>query len=154
MTHSKFNAVLLLLAVAALPAARPTLARDETEAPAAPAAGERLFLVLLAAGTSRVPLPREEVARMQAAHLGNLTRLAKEGKSPLAGPLGADSKRTRGIVIVRASSVEAVVGEFAADPFVANDYLAVRALPWTKTKGRFAPVPEKGKQGTTRINDV
>ncbi len=119
---------------------------DEPPAPETAEAG--LFFVFLDVGGSKTPLPREEAARMQAAHLGNLTRLADEGKSPLAGPLGRESKRTRGIVIVRADDAAALAAEFEDDPFVANDYLAIRSYPWRKTVGRFAPVPEKMELGT------
>lgn len=80
---------------------------------------------------------QEELQKMQADHLGNLGRLAREDKSRLAGPLGRESKKTRGIVILSLGNDADVEREFATDPFMKADFLRVRAYPWKMTTGKL-----------------
>lgn len=77
----------------------------------------------------------EQLRTLQAEHLGNLARLAREDKSRLAGPLGRESKKTRGIVILSLPDGVDVESEFALDPFMHKRFLAVRAYPWSMSTG-------------------
>jgi uncharacterized protein YciI len=96
---------------------------------AADSPAESLWWVFLNRGPNRNQA-EAELKTMQEEHLANLGRLWKEGKSPLAGPLGDDGV-TRGIVVVRAPSREAVTACFAPDPFVRVGRLTVEAYPWS-----------------------
>jgi uncharacterized protein YciI len=102
-----------------------------------------LWWVFLNKGPNRGQ-PEAELATMQEGHLANLTRLWKEGKSPLAGPLGDDGA-TRGIVVVRAPSREALAEDFAPDPFVRVGRLAIEAYPWSGRAESFGAAKEPVK---------
>lgn len=98
--------------------------------------------------TSREGLSEEELGRMQAAHLENLTRLGREGKNLLAGPLGRESASIRGIVIMDMPSLDDIRREFAIDPYIAGGYLSIRAHEWRMSTGRIgvpAEPPELGE---------
>jgi uncharacterized protein YciI len=104
---------------------------------------ESLWWVFLNRGPNRNQA-EAELTRMQQEHLANLERLWKEGKSPLAGPLGDDGV-TRGIVVVRAPSREAVTAYFAPDPFVRVGRLTVEAYPWSGRAESFGAAKEPVK---------
>src|SRR5689334_22686508 len=91
-------------------------------ASAAPPDG--LWWVFLDKGPHRDQKPGPVLEQMQKDHLGNLERLWKAGRAPMAGPLGDDG-RIRGIVIVRASSKEDLLAQFEPDPHVKAGRLAV-----------------------------
>lgn len=105
--------------------------------------GESLWWVFLNKGPHR-DQPEVELKKMQEEHLANLGRLWKEGKSPLAGPLGDDGF-TRGIVVVKAASRETVGEHFAPDPFVRVGRLAVEAYPWSGRAESFGAAKEPVK---------
>jgi uncharacterized protein YciI len=105
--------------------------------------GESLWWVFLNKGPNR-DQPEADLKKMQEEHLANLGRLWKEGKSPLAGPLGDDGF-TRGIVVVKAASREAVTGYFAPDPFVRVGRLTVEAYPWSGRAESFGAAKEPVK---------
>lgn len=102
-----------------------------------------LWWVFLNKGPNR-DQPEAELQKMQEEHLANLGRLWKEGKAPLAGPLGDDGF-TRGIVVVKAASREAVAEHFAPDPFVRVGRLAVEAYPWSGRAESFGAPKEPVK---------
>jgi uncharacterized protein YciI len=102
-----------------------------------------LWWVFLTKGPQR-DQPASELQEMQKAHIGNLQRLYREGKSPLAGPLGDDGA-VRGIVIVRAPSKDALLAEFDADPHVKRGRLAVEAYLWRGRIDALRPPAEPPK---------
>ena len=111
--------------------------------PVEPRPAESLWWVFLNKGPNRNQA-EAELKKMQEEHLANLGRLWKEGKSPLAGPLGDDGV-TRGIVVVRAPSRQAVTEYFAPDPFVRVGRLTVEAYPWSGRAESFGTVKEPVK---------
>lgn len=90
---------------------------------------------------------REALQKMQADHLGNLGRLAREDKSRLAGPLGRESQKARGIVILSLPEGVDIASEFANDPFMKADFLNVRAYPWHMTTGKLRKPDEMTSLG-------
>lgn len=80
-----------------------------------------------------VPTPgdREEVMRMQRGHLANFKRLFDAGQLSAAGPLRDPAGRKRGIVVVRAASIEQLRGYFAADDYVRLGHMTLNAVPAT-----------------------
>lgn len=70
-----------------------------------------------------------EAARLQRAHLDNITRLAQEGKLLLAGPL-LDDTDIRGIYIFNVSTVEEAEKLAGSDPAIKAGVLKMELHPW------------------------
>lgn len=114
-----------------------------------PARAERFF-VLLESGANRAPFEAGEQERQQQAHVDNLGRLYREGKSPFAGPIDGGGN-LRGIVVVDAADEAALAGEFASDPFVRDDRLRLRAGRLSFTTGAPGRAREPFELGTYAI---
>jgi uncharacterized protein YciI len=82
---------------------------------------------------SGVPTPddREAVMRMQRGHIANFKRLFDAGQLQAAGPLRDPAGRKRGIVLVRASSIEELRGYFTGDDYVRLGHMTLQAVPAT-----------------------
>ncbi|MCB8932880.1 MAG: YciI family protein [Fimbriimonadaceae bacterium] len=96
--------------------------------------------VFFKSGTNKEVLTKEQREEAMTGHLGNLTRLWKEGISPAAGPFG-DNTALRGIVVLKGDQGDAKQ-HFANDPFVKMDKLVVDAHPWFLPDDPFAKVGE------------
>jgi uncharacterized protein YciI len=110
---------------------------------------EAYWFVYFVRGTNKEPLTEEGRKAAMEGHLGNLTRLANEGKAVAAGPFAGDQDR-RGIVLLkggRFKSKEEAEREFAGDPLVKSGRLRVEVRPWATTKGSVKPwrTPEEMK---------
>jgi uncharacterized protein YciI len=70
-----------------------------------------------------------EAARLQAAHMANIHRMAEEGSLVLAGPF-VDDGALRGIYIFNVSTVEEARALTATDPAVKAGRLAMELHPW------------------------
>lgn len=117
---------------------------------AAPAAASDLWWVFLTKGPKREEVKDPEALKTwQAQHIGNLERMWNEGVAALAGPLGDDGF-IRGIVVMRATSRDELVDQFASDPLVASGRLAVDALRWSgSVDGLGKPVEPMSLQQAT-----
>src|SRR5262245_45623043 len=71
----------------------------------------------------------EEVAKMQAQHVGNFGTQFNLGKLMAAGPVGRGGK-TRGIVVLAVHSPEQIAECFKPDPYVQNGILQAETHPW------------------------
>ena len=94
---------------------------------------EEYWFVFFVRGENKETLPEEAMT----GHLGNLTRLVEEGKAVAAGPFEGTQEK-RGIVILKVDKLktkDAVVKEFANDPFVKADKLRVQVFKWMTPKG-------------------
>jgi uncharacterized protein YciI len=117
------HAILPLLPL--LPAA---LLMQPTPAPAAdlpPDAGDSWFIFL---ETGR-PTPDDPpaVQAMQRGHLENFKRLFAAGRLQAAGPLADPARIKRGIVVVRAASLDELDAYFQPDDYVREGYLRLNA---------------------------
>lgn len=129
MPLRRFAMVALLGSLAACALALPSTAQKQPS----------LTWVFLNQGSNKAPLDKEEARRLQAAHIGNLEHLGKQGKALTAGPLG-DNGTIRGIVVLKVQNRDNIPGCFQDDPFVQKGYLAVEAYPWlTDAKLFHAP---------------
>ena len=96
---------------------------------------KRYWLVLLKRGPNRTQ-DSISAAKIQAGHMANINRLAKEGKIIMAGPMGYDGD-LRGIFIMNckdSSEVEQIVN---TDTAVMTGRLKMEYYPWWSEKGKF-----------------
>jgi len=70
-----------------------------------------------------------ERAKLQVAHLNNITRLANEGKLLVAGPF-LDSQELRGIFIFNIESIEEAKTLTETDPAIKAGTLIMELHPW------------------------
>jgi len=70
-----------------------------------------------------------EAARLQRAHLDNITKMAGEGKLLLAGPF-LDNTDLRGIYLFNVSTVEEAIELTASDPAIKAGVLKMELHPW------------------------
>ncbi|MEJ6003451.1 YciI family protein [Paucibacter soli] len=77
------------------------------------------------------PPDKEAVAAMQRGHIENFKRLFAEGKLFAAGPLLDPARVKRGIVVVKAASMEELIGYFQPDEYVREGYMTLNAQPAT-----------------------
>jgi len=85
-------------------------------------------MAFLKAGPNR-DQDEEEAARLQAAHMANIGRLAEEGKLALAGPF-LDDGEIRGIYIFNVTSIEEARLLTATDPAIKAGRLVMELHPW------------------------
>lgn len=67
------------------------------------------------------------VQAMQRGHIANFKRLFAAGQLQAAGPLADPSRHKRGIVVVRAASLDALTAYFQADDYVREGYMRLNA---------------------------
>ena len=72
---------------------------------------------------------KEEAAKLQAAHMANIGRLAEEGKLALAGPF-LDDGEFRGIYIFNVTSIEEARKLTETDPAIKAGSLIMELHPW------------------------
>ena len=70
-----------------------------------------------------------EAARLQRAHLDNITRMAEEGSLVLAGPF-MDNGTVRGIYIFDVKTIEEAEKLTATDPAIQAGRLEIELRPW------------------------
>lgn len=70
-----------------------------------------------------------EAARLQRAHLDNITRMAEEGQLVVAGPF-MDDGEIRGIYIFNVKTVEEAEALTASDPSIQAGRLVMELHPW------------------------
>ena len=113
-----------------------------------PATGPRqCYWVFLNKGSARqkiLEMTKEELAKLQADHVGNLGALYKQGRAFTAGPL-VDNGFIRGTVVLNISSEAEVRECFKPDPFVQQDILAVEAYRWLTDTTKFGKPDEPVK---------
>lgn len=136
----------LLLATALLVPTVAFAAPQDTEAEpseaaesAAPMEFDTYQLVLLKRPAERPELPEDEAARIQAAHIGHLGRMAEEGYLVAAGPFGdQENEALRGLALYRVGSVEEARRLAELDPAVQAGRLEVEVMTWYTEKGAVA----------------
>lgn len=100
-------------------------------------AGEmkRYWLVLLQKGPNR---NQDSISaeKIQAAHMANINRLAKEGKLVMAGPIGIEDD-LRGIFLMNCADSMEVEDFVKTDSAVITGRLIMRYYPWWTMKGKY-----------------
>ncbi|HJS55419.1 MAG TPA: YciI family protein [Chitinophagaceae bacterium] len=100
-------------------------------------AGEmkRYWLVLLQKGPNR---NQDSISaeKIQAAHMANINRLAREGKLIMAGPVGVEDD-LRGIFLMDCADSAEVENFVKTDSAVATGRLIMKYYPWWTMKGKY-----------------
>lgn len=100
-------------------------------------AGEmkRYWLVLLQKGPNR---KQDSISaeKIQAAHMANINRLAKEGKLVMAGPIGIEDD-LRGIFLMNCADSTEVENFVKTDSAVMTGRLIMKYYPWWTMKGKY-----------------
>lgn len=91
--------------------------------------GMRMYVMALLKAGPKTDIPREEVQKLQTAHMANINRLADEGKLVLAGPF-ADNGALRGIYIFDVATIAEAEALTKTDPSVQAGLLVMELHPW------------------------
>jgi len=96
---------------------------------------KRYWLVLLKKGPNR---NQDSISaeKIQAAHMANINRLAKEGKLIMAGPIGIEDD-LRGIFIMNCADSAEVENFVKTDSAVITGRLIMKYYPWWAGKGKY-----------------
>ena len=96
---------------------------------------KRFWLVLLQKGPNR---NQDSISaeKIQAAHMANINRLAKEGKIIMAGPIGVDGD-LRGIFLMNCADSTEVENFVKTDSAVITGRLIMKYYPWWAAKGKY-----------------
>lgn len=96
---------------------------------------KRYWLILLKRGDNRGQ-DSISAAKIQAGHMANIDRLAKEGKIIMAGPMGYDGD-LRGIFIMNCKDSAEVEQFVKTDTAVITGRLKMEYYPWWSEKGKY-----------------
>jgi uncharacterized protein YciI len=118
-------------------AAKTTPAKYDLDKDSSVYSGEmkRYWLVFLKKGNNRTQ-DSVTAAGIQAGHIANINRLAKEGKLIMAGPMGTDGD-LRGIFIMDAKDSTEIAKLVDTDPAVVAGRLKMEYHPWWCEKGKY-----------------
>jgi len=96
---------------------------------------KRYWLVHLLKGPHR---DQDSVSRVkiQAAHIANIVRLAKEGKIIMAGPIGVEND-LQGIFLMNCADSSEVENFVKTDTAVVTGRLVMKYYPWWCEKGKY-----------------
>lgn len=96
---------------------------------------KRYWLVLLQRGPNR---NQDSISaeKIQAAHMANINRLAKEGKLIMAGPIGIEND-LRGIFLMNCADSSEVENFVKTDSAVITGRLVMKYYPWWTMKGKY-----------------
>ena len=102
-----------------------------------PAEMKQYWLVMLLKGSTRTH-DKETSARIQAAHMANIGRLAEEGKIVMAGPMGYKyDADLRGIFIIDAKDSITAASYVNTDSAIITGRLRFELHPWWTQKGTY-----------------
>jgi uncharacterized protein YciI len=94
---------------------------------------KKYVMAFLKAGPNRNQDP-ETAAKIQRAHMDNITRMAEEGKLVLAGPF-LDGGDLRGIYVFNVETLEEAKALTETDPAVKEGRLIMELHPWYGSAG-------------------
>jgi uncharacterized protein len=99
---------------------------------------KKYYMVLLLTNPDREQLDSAKVAEIQQAHLDNISRLGKEGKIVMAGPMGDDGD-LRGIFVMDCVSLQEARELVNTDPAIKQKRMLYEIHPWWAAKGSALP---------------
>jgi uncharacterized protein YciI len=99
---------------------------------------KKYYMVLLLTNPDREQLDSAKVAEIQQAHLDNISRLGKEGKIVIAGPMGDDGD-LRGIFVMDCANLDEAQALVNSDPAIKQKRMLFEVHPWWAAKGSKLP---------------
>src|SRR3954468_6249669 len=102
---------------------------------AAGQAAEPYYVVFLRPAADRKALPKEEMERIQTAHMANIHSMAERGVLVAAGPFGDTPPTISGVFVFRTGSLEEARRIASADPIVVEHRNTVDVLAWRGPNG-------------------
>jgi uncharacterized protein YciI len=122
------------LAVAACSTSKPVTSQGYDPALAqrlgADERGMRSYVLVILKTGSYTPRSDEERTELFNGHFANIQRLSDQGQLLLAGPLGENASRYRGIFVFNVPTIAEAEALLAADPTVAAGVFAYEAYEW------------------------
>jgi uncharacterized protein YciI len=91
---------------------------------------KKVFFAWLVTGDGKRPAEREELMKMQEAHLANFKKQHGLGNLIGAGPVQDPGTKRRGIVVLTVPDAKAVPPLFREDPYVANRIMTLDYDEW------------------------
>lgn len=92
--------------------------------------GMRMYvLAILKTGSNKIE-DKEKLNSLFRGHMDNITRLAKEGKLIVAGPLTKNDKNYRGIFILNVKTIEEANQLLNTDPAIKEKLFEVETFQW------------------------
>jgi len=105
---------------------------------------DNVCFVFLNSNPDRGKIPEEEVQELQAAHLENIDRLAKEGTLLAAGPFEGGG----GMFIITANSLDEADNILSTDPAISANRFILQIYPFRQLFGGLCPVGEEYEMTT------
>lgn len=90
---------------------------------------KKYVMAFLKSGPNRSQ-SEDEAAKLQRAHLDNITRLANEGNLVLAGPFLEPESDIRGIYIFNTADIDIATSWTSSDPAIQSGRLIMELHPW------------------------
>lgn len=87
------------------------------------------FLVILKTGSNQIT-DKEKTAELFKGHMANISKLVKDGKMVIAGPLGKNDKQYRGIFVLNVKTKEEAEALLEGDPVLKEKLMEAEIYPW------------------------
>ena len=92
--------------------------------------GMKSYILVMLKSGSNTSTDKAFLSDSFRSHMDNINRLVDEGKMIVAGPLGKNEQKYRGIFILDTSSFEEASSLLQGDAAISNDILAYELYPW------------------------
>ncbi|SHM63119.1 Uncharacterized conserved protein YciI, contains a putative active-site phosphohistidine [Cyclobacterium lianum] len=92
--------------------------------------GMKSYVLAILETGNTAPDDQTAVREAFSGHMANIRRLVEAGKLLIAGPLGPNDDRYRGIFIFDVATVEEARELVSSDPAIQEGYLDVKLYPW------------------------
>ncbi len=99
---------------------------------------EKIWFGILERPENAPKYPTAKLEEMQAGHIANIEKMARDGILSAAGPLGSNEKR-RGIFVFYSKDLNQIKKAVSVDPLIRAKRLELKLIPWWTGKGTVVP---------------
>ncbi|MBI1331855.1 MAG: hypothetical protein GC165_03140 [Armatimonadetes bacterium] len=99
---------------------------------------EKVYFGILERPDKAPSYPNQKLEEMQAGHLANIQKMAKDGILAAAGPFLSNEKR-RGVFVFCTNDLKVIQKAVAVDPLIRAKRLELKLYPWWTSKGTVVP---------------
>lgn len=99
---------------------------------------EKIWFGILERPENAPKYPTAKLEEMQAGHIANIEKMARDGILSAAGPLASNEKR-RGIFVFYSKDLNQIKKAVAVDPLIRAKRLELKLIPWWTGKGTVVP---------------